>query len=88
MAGNYQDALSAHEKNIARGGPVGPPALCWAAASYTADGQNQASVDTVAMLTSKFPDFRLSGWNFLKLIEDEGERDRVTALMRQAGIPE
>ncbi len=87
MAGNYHAALSAHEKNVARGGPVGPPAFCWAASSYHATGQHEKAQATIDALLARFPQFTLSGWNFLKLIETEDRRTRVQSLFRNAGVP-
>lgn len=86
MAGNYEAALMAHERNVARGGPVGPPALCWAAASYHATGRFDAAKQTTDTLTAGFPDFRLKGWNLLHLIENDGDRENVEARYREAGI--
>ncbi|WP_299946823.1 adenylate/guanylate cyclase domain-containing protein [uncultured Ruegeria sp.] len=87
MAGNYHAALAAHEQNIARGGPVGPPAYCWAAASYCATGQTDKGRAVVDALLAGFPAFTLSDWNFLKLVETEGLRTRVQAQFKEAGVP-
>jgi tetratricopeptide (TPR) repeat protein len=87
MAGNYKASLAAHEKNVQRGGPVGPPALCWAAASYFLEGELTASEEAAKRLKSDFPDFRLTGWNFLQLVEDEDVRKRLESAFLQAGIP-
>ena len=87
MAQKYQEALTWHEKNIARGGPVGPPALCWAAGSYYMLGNALAVENTVAELTVRFPDFRLKDWNLLGLIEHDATRHRIEAQFRDCGIP-
>ncbi len=87
MAGNYHAALAAHEKNVARGGPLGPPALCWAAASYYATGQTDKTRALIETLLTSFPNFSLSGWNFLKLVEDDNLRRRVLIKFRDAGVP-
>ncbi len=86
MAGRYEDALVWYEKNIARGGPVGPPALCWAAGSYQVTGNAKAAQNAVAELKLRFPNFGLKGWNLLALIEHEADRARIQALFRDAGI--
>ncbi|WP_461405632.1 adenylate/guanylate cyclase domain-containing protein [Falsiruegeria mediterranea] len=88
MAGNYQAALAAYERNVNRGGPVGPPAYCWAAAAYHATGQADAARQAVQELTARFPDFGQAKWNFLQLIEAEELRQRTEALFRDAGIPD
>lgn len=86
MAGRYEDALVWYEKNIARGGPVGPPALCWAAGSYQMTGNAKAAQNAVAELKLRFPKFGLKDWNFLGLIEHDADRARIEALFRDAGI--
>ncbi|WP_170475179.1 adenylate/guanylate cyclase domain-containing protein [Ruegeria arenilitoris] len=87
MAGQFHAALAAFERNVERGGPVGPPAYCWAAASYHATGQFEKAEVIVKTLTTGFPDFRLSGWNFLKLIEKDADRTRIEAQFKDAGVP-
>ena len=86
MAGKYEDALVWYERNIARGGPVGPPALCWAAGSYQVTGNVEAAQNAVAELKLRFPTFGLKGWNLLALIEHDADRARIEALFRKAGI--
>ncbi|WP_171101107.1 adenylate/guanylate cyclase domain-containing protein [Ruegeria sp. HKCCD7255] len=87
MAGNHHAALAAYEQNVARGGPVGPPALCWAAACYHATGQADKASMTLQDLTAGFPQFRLSNWNFIKLIETEHTRRVIESSFRDAGLP-
>lgn len=88
MAGNYQAALSAYEKNVTRGGPIGPPAYCWAAGAYHATGRTDAAKGIVTELTARFPGFGLANWNFLYMIESTKLRDDVETLFRDAGIPD
>jgi len=86
MAGHYEEALASHEKNVARGGPVGPPAYCWAAGSYHATGKLESAKQTVAELNARFPNFGLKGWNLLALIESDSERERIEHIFRASGI--
>ena len=87
MAGNYREAIEAFETNMARGGPLGPPAYCWAVACYRATGQTAAAQKLLDEFKSGFPQFRLATWNFLKLVENDTRREQVTAQFRDAGIP-
>ncbi len=86
MAGDYQGSITAFEENVSRQGPIGPPALCWPAAAYWALGQKDDAARMSAMLSEKFPEFRLKGWNFHKLIREPGVRDRLQDLMLAAGV--
>jgi hypothetical protein len=40
-----------------------------------------------AMLSERFPKFRLPGWNSQKLIREPGVSERLTDLMLAAGVP-
>lgn len=86
MAGKFEEALVSHEQNVSRGGPVGPPALCWAAACYHATGQVESAEQTVAELALRFPKFGLNGWNLLALIESDSDRVWIETLFREVGI--
>ncbi|MEX0338059.1 MAG: adenylate/guanylate cyclase domain-containing protein [Arenibacterium sp.] len=87
MAGNFEDAVTAFETNRSRGGPLGPPAFCWAAASYRNTGRQDAARQVVDQLTSGFPGFHLEDWNFLALIQDDERREQVRSQFLEAGIP-
>jgi adenylate cyclase len=88
MAQDYDGAAGSFEENRARNGPVGPPALAWAAAAYWALGRREDTVRMVEEMTAQFPAFRLETWNFLKLIRSPEDRRRLHELMRTAGLPE
>lgn len=85
---DYEGALRSFEENVARHGPVGPPALAWAAAAYKALGRRDDAIRMSAQLSSLFPAFRLKGWNFFKLIRGRETREWMHGLMREAGVPE
>ena len=88
MAQDYDGAARSFEENSARHGPVGPPALAWAATAYWALGKRDDAERAVEQLKTRFPGFRLESWNFLKLIRSPEDRRRIRDLMRAAGLPE
>lgn len=87
LRGDHASAIEAHERNVIRGGPVGPPALAWAAASYKAISDEAGAVTKVDILKSRFPEFRLTGWNFVELLPSQSERAQFRNLMLAAGVP-
>lgn len=87
MAARFRSALTAYERNIAREGPAGPPAHCWAAAVYEATGQIKKAEEVVDTLISTSPAFRLSAWNFLTLIEDKQNRVGIEKLFAMQAFP-
>ena len=87
MAGNYEDAITAFETNRSRGGPIGPPAFCWAAAAYHITGRTDETKQIVDQLKAGFPGFKLEGWNFLSLIQDDKRRQEAKEQFLDAGIP-
>ena len=87
MAGDDLGAITAFEENVSRQGPIGPPALCWPAAAYWALGRKDDAARMAAMLSERFPKFRLQGWNSQKLIREPGVSERLTDLMLAAGVP-
>ena len=87
VCGRYSASIEAFEENLQAGGPVGPPALVFAAASYHALGRAEDAERCRSQLEAGFPAFRLRGWNYTKLIRNEFNRDQVIAHMQAAGIP-
>jgi adenylate cyclase len=88
LAQDYDGAARSYEENVARHGPVGPPALSWAAAAYRALGRGDDAARAAAQLAGRFPAFRLTNWNFVKLLRSPEDRLRLHDLMRAAGVPE
>ena len=88
LAQDYDSAVWSYEENIKRQGPVGPPVLCWVAAAYWALNKPDDAAHAVTHLATRFPAFRLSSWNFLKLLRSPEDRQRIHDLMRAAGLPE
>lgn len=85
---DFDGAAQSFEENSARRGPVGPPALAWAAAAYWALGKRDDAERQTELLATRFPAFRLENWNFLKLIRSPEDRRRIRDQMRAAGLPE
>jgi adenylate cyclase len=88
LAADYEGTVRAYEENLANGGPLGPPAMSWAAGVYEALGRTQEARDLVARLADRFPGFRLRNWNFLQLPRSPADRERFHDLLRAAGVPE
>ena len=88
LATHYEEAIECFERNMARKGPVGPPVVSALAASHWALGRHTEAGVASARLRKEFPAHRLSTWNFLSVIRSAEVRDRVTSLMRDAGVPE
>lgn len=87
LAQDYEGSARSFEENVQREGPVGPPVLCWAAASYTAVGRKDDATRARTELAARFPAFRLTGWNFPKLIKSPEHRARYIDLMNAAEVP-
>ncbi len=83
---DFSAAISDFERNVAQHGPVGPPALAWAAGAYHELGRDEDVRRIVDQLSSRFPNFRLSGWNLLQLVKPEESRIRLEQSMTAAGV--
>jgi len=88
LAGEYDASIESFLENIGRGGPVGPPAICWGAASYVGAGRKGEAKDFTARLKAQFPGFSMTNWNYPALIRKADVREKVIGLMREAGVPE
>ena len=88
LAQDYQGAAQSFEENIERHGPIGPPGLSWAAATYWALDRHEDAARVVAQLKTQFPAFGTANWNYFKLIKSPDDRERIQGLMRAAGVPE
>lgn len=84
----YDAAVESFRENTARGGPIGPPALCWGAAAYAGHGDIDEARRLTARLGEAFPKFTMTGWNYLSLIREDHVRERVLGLMRDARVAE
>jgi TolB-like protein len=88
MAGDYAGSVASFEENVARGGPIGPPVLAWAGLAYWSLARTSDAERIGALLANRFPAFRLTNWNFLKLVRSSEESVRFHDRMRSAGVPE
>ncbi|NQU71606.1 MAG: tetratricopeptide repeat protein [Rhodospirillales bacterium] len=86
LAEDYRAAIDTFSENIERNGPIGPPALCWGAAAYEALGLKEEAGRLTARLAEEFPRFTMTNWNYLSLIRDDDMRQRITRLMKDAGV--
>ena len=87
LAGNYSAAVADFTENVERNGPFGPPAYCWFATALMANGQIEESQKMVEKITTQFPAFRISGWDFLDLIQHSEIRGKLVEMMIATGIP-
>ena len=83
---DYRGAVQSFEENIARHGPVGPPALAWVAGAYGALGRKEDAARIAAQLSSHFPNFRLTDWNFFRLLKSPADSKRMRDLILASGI--
>ena len=88
LRGAYAGAAEAFERNVARHGPVGPPALSWVAAAYQLLGREEDARRTADRLAAQFPAYRAREANFLKLIRPPEKREELLAAMLEAGLTE
>jgi adenylate cyclase len=88
FAGDYGAAVDTFNENVARNGPIGPPALCWGAAAFEGAGHKEEARRLTVRLSADFPGFIMTGWNYFSVIRDDDVRDRVINLMRAAGVAE
>lgn len=87
LAEEYEKAVETLEANVRRGGPVGPPAMCWGSAALMGYGREDDARELAARIASNYPDFVLDNWNLPKLVRDDAVRAKFSGLMRAAGIP-
>ena len=87
LAGDYEKAVEVLEANVGRGGPVGPPAICWGSAALMGCGREDDARKLAARVAANYPEFVLDNWNLPKLVRDDEVRAKFAELMRAAGVP-
>ncbi len=87
LAGDYGAAIESFRENVNRGGPVGPPALCWTAAACTALDRRDEAGELTDRLRAEFPQFGTANWNLPPLIRDAVVRDQFLDFLLAAGVP-
>ena len=88
LAGDHAGSIAAFEENMAKAGPVGPPALAWAAGAVEGLGDHERAKGFAARAIDMLPTFRLTGWNLFELLRDTDQGNRTRRLMHAAGIPD
>ena len=88
VSGRYVEAIDVFQRNIDRGGPIGPPALAFRTAALVVDGRKDAAQDSVGELLGFFPGFTLSGFHMLRVFRDPDVLQRTLSALREAGLPE
>ena len=87
-AKHYEEAIAAFEKNIARGGPLAPPAIALRTASYIAAGRSEEAKAAAQALLSFYPAFSLTGFRMAYLFKNKDMMVRLINALRKAGLPE
>jgi len=87
-AERYQESIENFKRNMDRGGPIGPPALAFRTASYSATGDTAAAQASAQELLGFFPAFTVSGFRMPTLFRNEADAEKVLRELRNAGLPE
>ena len=88
VAGRYEEAVDAYKRNVARGGPMGPPMLHAWAAAHAAAGQIDEARRIGQQLLRFMPDFSISRYPMIRIYKHQEDRDRLVANLRKAGLPD
>ncbi len=88
IAGKYIEAIETYRRNVAQGGPIGPPMLHIWAAAYVAAGRMDEARDTAMELLKFFPEFSLKRYRMLHMYKNEEDSERLIGYLRKAGLPE
>jgi tetratricopeptide (TPR) repeat protein len=86
--GRYQEAIDTFRQNTDRGGPIGPPALAFRTAAYSADDQMMQARASAQELLSFFPDFTVSKFKMPTLFANRDDTERLCNALRASGLPE
>ena len=88
LGADYAGAVAAFEENVARKGPLGPPALAWGSGAYQGLGHGDRARELAHEVVTRLPGFRLETWNLLRLVRRDEQRRRARELLGAAGLPE
>lgn len=86
LAGDYFGAIQTFEANVARQGPVGPPALAWSAVAYRELGNDELSKAQVARIKTQFPRFRIRNWRMMYLMRPDERRAWFSRSIEAVGL--
>jgi adenylate cyclase len=87
-AGRNEEAIDVFKRNIERGGPIGPPALAFRTAAYSAAGRMEEAQVSAQELLNFFPAFSLTHFRLPQMFRHADDRERVIAALRDIGLPE
>jgi TolB-like protein len=88
VAGRYAESADVFQRNIDRGGPIGPPALVFRTAALAADGRADEARDSARELLGFFPGFTLGGFHMLRVFRDAGVGHRTLSALCNVGLPD
>jgi Flp pilus assembly protein TadD len=88
LAGKYDEAIDAFERNIELGGPLGPGALAFWTASCIEAGRVDDAESKARQPLEFAPQFSISGFRFAHLLKNRDDTDRMVNALRQAGLSE
>ncbi len=87
MAERFADAIDAFRNVRPPGGPPSQLLAAWVAAAIEVGNADEAAAKAKDLLTL-VPDFSVSGARFLERFAIRGVKDRMTAALIRAGLPE
>ena len=86
--GRYRESIDTFRKNVDQGGPIGPPALAFRTAAYSADDQMTQARASAQELLNFFPSFTVSQFKMPKLFANRDDAERLIKALRASGLPE
>ncbi len=86
-SGNYEAAITAFEKNYARGGPIDDAGLAVWTASNSELGRSNEAAKILDRLFDSHPDFHLRSFWLLRLYVRPEDRTRLNDIFQRANIP-
>ncbi len=88
IAGRYQDAIAALNRNYANSLRRGSTSPGYLAAAYAATGQDEKARAVMKAFLEKKPGLTISNWRSPQNYKRKEDRDRFVNLLRKAGMPE
>ena len=86
-ASDYEAAITAFEKNYARGGPIDDAGLAAWTASYSELGRSNEAATILDRLFDSYTDFHLRSFWLLRLFVKPEDRTRLNDIFQRADIP-
>lgn len=86
--GRNEEAIEVFKRNVDRGGPIGPPALAFRTAAYSAAGRMEEARASAQELLNFFPAFSLAQFRFALMFKHADDAERVIVALRKTGLPE